>query len=166
MKTIKTIAIVGATGDRGSAITKQIASTEKYRLLLMSLDEKNLASLKSSVEKSGTTCQVLTTSCAKEASWEADIIILATPHEAERAVAERILEVATGKIVISIFSQWKIGFEDLVAFPVASASGELQRLLPYSKVLTVFASALTSKILDLDQFPSYQPSMTRGHNES
>jgi predicted dinucleotide-binding enzyme len=166
MKTIKTIAIVGATGNKGSAIAKHIAATKKYRLLLMSPDEKKLAELKSSIENSATIDQVLTMNCAKEACWEADLIILATPQEAEKAVAERIREVATGKIVISIFNQWKTDFEDLVIMPDSSAICDLQRMLPHSKVLAAFATTLTSETLDLDQFLSYQPSMTRGHNET
>jgi 8-hydroxy-5-deazaflavin:NADPH oxidoreductase len=100
MTTIKTIAIVGATGNMGSAIAKSLSKNSSFRLLLMSNNHDKLEDLKLSLEKSGT--DVISLNCAKEASWEADIIIVATPYEAEKEVAERIREVASGKIVISI----------------------------------------------------------------
>src|SRR5688572_4498966 len=102
MAMIKTIAIVGATGDMGSAIAKSLSIKGNYRLLLTSNDVDKLVDLKLQLDKSTTGTETFAISCAREASWEADIIIVDTPYGTEKEVAEKIREVATGKVVISI----------------------------------------------------------------
>lgn len=152
MATIKTIAIVGATGNMGSAIAKSLSKQGKYRLLLMSKEQGKLVQLKSQIEKSSKSTEVFAISCAREASWEADIIIVATPYEAEKEVAEKILEVATGKIVISISNPLNSSYNELVTSANTSAAEELQKLLPNSKVVktfnTIFAADFLSPIID------------------
>lgn len=150
MATIKTIAIVGATGNMGSAIAKSLSRSSDYRLLLMSNDQDKLVDLKLKLEKSKV--EAFAISCAREASWEADIIIVATPYEAEREVVEKIREVATGKIVISISNPLSAAYNDLVTSPDTSAAEELQKLLPNSKVVktfnTTFAADFMSPVID------------------
>ena len=87
MAGVKTIAIIGASGNMGSAIAKSLSKKGNYRLLLMSSDLDKLVDVKSFIEKSSPYTEVFTLSCARDASWEADIIILATPYEAEREIA-------------------------------------------------------------------------------
>jgi NADPH-dependent F420 reductase len=150
MATKKTIAIVGATGNMGSAIAKSLSKNSDYRLLLMANNKDKLVDLKSTLVKSGAEADAL--SCVKEASWEADIIIVATPYEAEKEVAERIREVATGKIVISISNPLSKAYNDLVTSPDTSAAEELQKMLPNSKVVkafnTTFAADFTTPVID------------------
>jgi 8-hydroxy-5-deazaflavin:NADPH oxidoreductase len=150
MANIKTIAIVGATGNMGSAIAKSLSKNGSYRLLLMSNNQQKLMSLKQQLEKSG--AEALTINCAREASWEADIIIVATPYEAEKEVAEKIREVATGKIVISISNPLNSAYNDLVTSGDTSAAEELQKLLPNSKVVktfnTTFAANFINPVID------------------
>lgn len=150
MATIKTIAIVGATGNMGSAIARALSTSSNYRLLLMSNDQDKLLDLRLALEKSGS--EVYALSCAKEASWEADIIIVATPYEAEKEVAEKIREVGTGKIVISISNPLNSAYSDLVTTPDTSAAEELQKLLPNSKVVkafnTTFAADFVTPVID------------------
>lgn len=150
MATIKTIAIVGATGNMGSAIAKSLSRSSDYRLLLMSNDQDKLVDLKLELAKSKV--EAFAVSCAREASWEADIIIVATPYEAEREVVEKIREVATGKIVISISNPLSAAYNDLVTSPDTSAAEELQKLLPNSKVVktfnTTFAADFMSPVID------------------
>lgn len=150
MATIKTIAIVGATGNMGSAIAKSLSKSGDYRLLLMSNDQDKLVDLKLELAKSKV--EAFAVSCAREASWEADIIIVATPYEAEREVVEKIREVATGKIVISISNPLSAAYNDLVTSPDTSAAEELQKLLPNSKVVktfnTTFAADFMSPVID------------------
>src|SRR5687768_15674891 len=98
MPTKKTIAIIGATGQIGAAIAKSLSKIDQYNLLLMSNFQDTLFDLKTEIEKSEAASDVLITSCAREASWEADIIIVATPYENQKEVANNIREVATGKI--------------------------------------------------------------------
>ena len=152
MTTMETVAIVGATGNMGSAIAKCLARTGNYRLLLMSGDEDKLSDLKAQIEKTSGQTEIFTISCAKEASWEADIIIVATPYEAERDVAEKIREVANGKIVISISNPLNTAYDELITSADTSAAEELQKLLPHSKVIkafnTTFAADFASPVID------------------
>lgn len=141
MASVHTIAIIGASGKMGSAIARSLHG--KYRLLLMSRDESKLVDLKSELMKSKADGEVYALSCAKDAAWEADIIILATPHSAEKEVAEKIREVAVGKIVISISNPLDSAYTQLVSSPDTSAAEELQRMLPYSKVVKTFNTTLS-----------------------
>jgi len=134
----KTIAIVGATEKRGSSIAKNL-SKGNYHLLLISENTEQLQALKN--ELVGSRAEIEAMSCAKDACWEADIIIVATPYDQEKEVAEKIKEVATGKIVISVSNQLDRSYEKLFPLATDSAAEELQRLLPYSKVVKTFSTA-------------------------
>jgi predicted dinucleotide-binding enzyme len=139
----KTIAIIGATTQRGSIIAKNLAKAN-HRLLLMSEDVEALSVL--SNELSTSNAEVEAIGCAKDACWEADIIIVAAPYEKEKEVAERIKEVATGKIVISISNPVNQNYEHLFPSANNSAAEELQRLLPYSKVVKTFNTAFIENL--------------------
>jgi NADPH-dependent F420 reductase len=145
----KTIAIIGATGNMGSAISRSL-SQGNYRLLLMSSNTEKLAALSNSLANAKATIDII--GCSKEASWEADIIIVATPYEAEKEVAEKIRGVANGKIVISISNPLNSNYNDLVTSPNNSAAEELQRLLPHSRVVktfnTTFAANFMTPLID------------------
>lgn len=134
----KTIAIVGATEMRGSSIARNL-SKGNYHLLLMSEDAERLQALK--IELSNSVAEIDAIGCAKDACWEADIIIVATPYEQEKDVAEKIKEVANGKIVISVSNPLDRSYEKLFPSPNNSAAEELQRMLPYSKVVKTFSTA-------------------------
>ncbi|MBI1769776.1 MAG: NAD(P)-binding domain-containing protein, partial [Bacteroidetes bacterium] len=140
----KTIAIVGATEKRGAAIAKSLAKGN-YRLLLMSAETEKLAALSKELDPS--IAEIETISCAKDACWEADIIIVATPYQTEKEVAEKIREVATGKIVISTSNPVDRSYEYLFPSPNSSAAEELQRMLPYSKVVKTFNTAFTENFV-------------------
>ncbi len=159
MATIKTIAIVGATGNMGSAIAKSLSKKGNYRLLLMSNEQDKLVDLKTQIEKSSKSNEVFAISCAREASWESDIIIVATPYEAEKEVAEKIREVATGKIVISISNPLNSAYNELVTSADTSAAEELQKLLPNSKVVkafnTTFAADFATLVIAEKQVDSF-----------
>ena len=142
----KTIAIIGATGNVGSAIAKCLSITSN-RLLLMSNEVDALAQLISEIRLTSPTVEIESATCAKEASWEADIIVVATSSNEGKEIAQRIREVAIGKIVISV-SQPINGYLNIVASPAnISAAEELQQLLPHSKVVKTFNTAFA-----LDRF--------------
>lgn len=134
----QTIAIIGATGKVGSAMAKCL-SVGNYRLLLMADESDKLNMLCSTLKQPSAKAEIESLNCAKEASWEADIIIIATPYEDGREVAKRIREVATGKIVISV-SQPLEGNSNINSSESSSAE-ELQKLLPHSKVVKTFTTA-------------------------
>lgn len=135
MATKKTIAILGATGHIGSAVARRLARSP-YQLMLMSEDVSELDSLQKSItnDTQGTS-EVFSVDCAKEASWEADIIIVATPYETLNQVAEKIRDVAVGKIVISMSGESTPSYNGVLTALQSSAAEELQRLLPHSTVV-------------------------------
>src|SRR5690606_12107647 len=129
MTTPKTIAIVGATGRMGSIIARTLADAQ-YRLVLMANHREKLAALEKELVQIYDADVTLTTD-AREAAWEADIVILATPAEVEINVAGSIRDVVAGKIIISISARDNKKTD-------ASAAEELQRKLPYSRVVKTF----------------------------
>ena len=137
MATNKTIAIIGASGNMGSALAKSLANSP-YRLLLFGKEEAKLRSLFKEIRKTNKTADVQIIGCAEDASWEADIIIAAVPFSAEKEIAEKIRQVATGKIVISISNPLNETYTGLVTSPDTSSAEELQKLLPHSKVIKAF----------------------------
>jgi NADPH-dependent F420 reductase len=158
MKTKQTIAIIGATGNMGSAISKSL-SKGNYRLLLKSDDQEKLNKLAEQIRSTNSSADVETILCPAEASWEADIIVLAVPYQAEKEIAEKIKEVANQKVVISIANPLNDTYDGLVTAPDTSAAEELQKLLPGSKVIkafnTTFAADFSSPVIDGKQVDAF-----------
>lgn len=121
----------------GSAIAKSLAKGP-YRLLLFAHDKAKLENLKEEIIKATPTADLEGMGCPVDASWEADVIISAVPYGAEKEVMEKIRDVATQKIVISIANPLNESFSGLVTAPGTSAAEELQKLLPSSKVVKAF----------------------------
>lgn len=115
-----TLAILGATTTVGTIIAKSIAA--HYRLLLMDASQRQLALLLADVEKNDG-AEVCIINCCKDASWEADVIIVAVENTALIGVAEKIKEVTTCKSVIYFTDNNDIE--------------KLQKLLPNAAVVTV-----------------------------
>jgi len=158
MPTKQTIAIIGATGNMGSAISKSLAKGN-YRLLLKSNDNDKLDGLVKEIKSQNKKADVESAVCPTEASWEADVIILAIPFEAEKEIAAKIKDVANQKIVISIANPLNQTFDGLVTAPGTSAAEQLQLLLPNSKVVkafnTTFAADFSSPVIDGKQVDAF-----------
>ncbi|WP_138485513.1 NADPH-dependent F420 reductase [Dyadobacter bucti] len=150
MNTKQTIAIIGATGNMGSGISKNL-STGNYRLLLFANELSKLQTLETEILAKNPTADIELSECPTEASWEADVIILALPYPAQQQIAEKIREVANQKIVISIANPLNETYDGLVTAPDTSAAEELQKLLPNSKVVkafnTVFAADFAQPVI-------------------
>jgi Predicted dinucleotide-binding enzymes len=151
MATKKTIAIIGASGNMGSAIAKSLAKSA-YRILLFGKEEAKLRSIFKEIKATNKKADAEIIGCASDASWEADIIIAAVPYAAEKELAEKIKQVATGKIVISISNPLNETYTGLVTDGNTSAAEELQKLLPHSKVIkafnTTFAGDFNQPVID------------------
>jgi 8-hydroxy-5-deazaflavin:NADPH oxidoreductase len=156
MQQKQTIAIIGATGSMGSAIAKSLAKGAN-RILLFSNNPERTKAL--AEEITSNTSVVEPVDCSYNASWEADIIILAIPYGAEKEVAEKIRQVANQKIVISISNPVNNDFSGLVTDPSTSAAEELQKLLPNSKVVkafnTTFAADFSTPVIDGKQVDAF-----------
>ncbi|SHF98171.1 hypothetical protein SAMN05443144_11667 [Fodinibius roseus] len=141
--TKQTIAIIGAGGNMGSAFAKSIAEGN-YRLLLFDRNPEQLGSLHEEILLDHPKADVELMNCPHESSWEADIIILAVPHGAEKELADKIREVATQKIMISMANPIDEDFSQLITDPDTSAAEELQQWLPNSKVVKAFNTTLAA----------------------
>ncbi|HUZ59874.1 MAG TPA: NAD(P)-binding domain-containing protein [Hanamia sp.] len=123
MSAKKSIAIVGATEKIGEEIATQFMNSN-YSLLLISNNKDRLNYLAKKMADKKPKAEINFMECVKDGCWEADIIILAVPHDEEKMVAEIMKEVATQKIVVSVSNE-------------ENACGELQKILPYSKLVRV-----------------------------
>ena len=158
MQTKQTIAIIGSTGNMGSAISKGL-SKGKHRLLLCSGDSEKVQDLVKQIKQTHPAADVEELDCSVDASWEADIIILAVPYSAEKELAARLKDVANQKIVISIANPLNDTYDGLVTAADTSAAEELQKLLPHSKVVkafnTTFAADFTTPVIDGKQVDAF-----------
>ncbi|HTQ28654.1 MAG TPA: NAD(P)-binding domain-containing protein [Puia sp.] len=128
MATRTSIAIVEATEEWGAVIAGNLARDKSHRLLLMSTDPEKLDALVSKLTKYGG-AELEAISCAMEACWEADIIVLAVEEEQEEMIMEKIKQVATGKIVISISPRLTDG--------KGTSSHVLRNTLPFSRLVEI-----------------------------
>ncbi|MGZ3938028.1 MAG: NADPH-dependent F420 reductase [Flavisolibacter sp.] len=151
MASKKTIAIIGATGNMGSAIARSLAKGN-YRLLLFGRDHEKVQHLIDEIKDTNPDADIDSMGCPFDASWEADIIIPAVEYKVEKEVAESIKDVATQKIVISISNPLNESHDGLVTAPDTSAAEELQAYLPDSKIVkafnTVFAGDFSQPVID------------------
>lgn len=151
MNTKQTIAVIGASGNIGSAISKSLAKGN-YRLLLCCRENEKAQELVEEIKVVTTAADVEAIDSLHEASWEADIIILAVPYDSEAAIATQIADVANQKIVISISNPLNGTYNGLITAPNTSAAEELQMLLPHSKVVkafnTTFAADFSTPVID------------------
>ncbi|RYY45483.1 MAG: NADP oxidoreductase [Chitinophagaceae bacterium] len=143
MNTKQTIAIIGATGNMGSALSRSLAKGN-YRLLLKANNSNALNDLVLGIKNEHSTADVEAAECATDAGWEADIIILAVPFAAEAAIAEKIKEVANQKIVVSISNPLNERFDGLSTAPGTSSAEILQAQLPNSKVVKAFNTSFAA----------------------
>ncbi len=158
MRTKQTIAVIGATGNMGSAIAKSL-SKGNYRLLLFTNNKSKLKNLEKEIASACPAADVESINCSYTATWEADVIIVAAPFAAEKEIADKIREVANQKIVVSIANPLNDSFDGLVTAPDTSAAEELQKLLPHSKVVkafnTTFASDFAQPVIDGKQADAF-----------
>jgi 8-hydroxy-5-deazaflavin:NADPH oxidoreductase len=158
MEAKQTVAVFGASGSMGSAITKSIAKGP-YRLLLMSNEPDKIQKLQADILKEFPGAEAETIQTLIDARWKADIFILAVPYAAEAEIVPEIKNLAEGKIVISITNPINKDLSGLVTQPGTSAAEELQKLLPQSKIVkafnTTFAADFTHPVIDGKQVDSF-----------
>src|SRR3546814_19103517 len=100
MKTKSTIAIIGSTGNMGSAIAKSLAKG-RNRLLLFGRDKAKIDTLHNDIHALNSDADVEAMGCSKDANWEAAIVILAVPYAAAAAVTEELTPYVTQNIAIT-----------------------------------------------------------------
>ena len=147
MNTKQVVAVIGASGNMGSAFARNL-SKGNYRILLRSSKTDGVQSLLNEIKNNRFSADVEIVDDDIEASWEADVVILAVPYAAEKKVAETIRRVVNQKVVISISNPLNEDCDGLLTPPGISAAEELQRLLPNARVVKAFNTVFAS---DFDQ---------------
>ena len=128
MATRKNMAIIGANSKIGTLLAERMAPT--YDLLLMDSSSDELMALTNSIRLQQPNTNINSLACCREASWEADVIVVAAAMEQLPAIAEKIKEVTNRKPVIH--------------FSPAGATTTLQQLLPHANVVVVELEAAAS----------------------
>jgi len=91
MEAKQTVAVFGASGNMGSAITKSIAKGP-YRLLLISNDAEKLQKLRADILKESPKAEAEAIQTLINTRWKADIFILAVPYYSEVEIVSEIME--------------------------------------------------------------------------
>ena len=120
-----TVAIIGATTTIGTVVARSIAVN--YRLLLMDSARPELVTLQHSIQAANLKADVDIVNCSKDASWEADIIIVANEEAGLEELAVKMKEVSTCKTVLQ-FTHAETNID------------KLQQLLPHASVVTIIIS--------------------------
>lgn len=92
------MAVIGASDKRNFTVLKELS--EHYQLLLFDKDPKALSDVHDSLLAKNRNINIEKMSCATDASWEADIIILSGFCINDAEIVQKIKEVATAKIMI------------------------------------------------------------------
>lgn len=131
----QTIAIIGS-GNLGATLAIRLCNSP-YRLLIFDQDLSKAQAVTEQLLTATPTAEVEAIDCPTNASWEADIIVLAVPESSKKEVADRIRDVAVCKIVISLYTP--VPDEDSRHFESTAihVGEELQQRLPNSKVVNV-----------------------------
>ncbi|HEY8401220.1 MAG TPA: NAD(P)-binding domain-containing protein [Cytophagaceae bacterium] len=153
-----TIAIFGASGRMGNAISKSLAKGP-YHLLLTAPNAERLHRFKSELLSANPNAKVDVIHSFNKTPWQPDIFILAVPFPAEAEIAQDIHDMAKGKIVISISNPVNEQLTQLVTTPGISAAEELQKRLPDSLIVkafnTTFAADFSNPVINGKQVDSF-----------
>lgn len=136
----KTIAIIGAAGNMGSNLARNLAQAG-YPLHLVDHHPEKVADLVSELELH-TTIKVFES--PQEASQHADIIVPAVGYGQQVEVAQQISAFVKGKTVISMANPLNASYDGLVTEPTTSAGEELAGLLPDAHVVKAFNTTLAA----------------------
>jgi predicted dinucleotide-binding enzyme len=137
MATRETIAVIGATEKTGSAVIGKLLEIGT-RLLLIS-DDENAFTFLTKLKSDNAEGRIEIIDCVKEGCWQADIIVFVTSFKNVTDAIERIKEVATQKIIVSITD-----INDNESSPFVEAQ-ELQQFMPYSKVVAACINAYSAE---------------------
>ena len=154
---MKSIAIIGATGNMGTGISTALAKAN-YSLHLYAPDREALVTHATKLQSLGDG-RVATHGSSLDAATAADIIILAVWHGVQPGVAEEIASATSGKIVVSIANPLNETFDGLTTAPGTSSAEELAVLLPSARIVkafnTVLAADFAGNVIDGNQIDCF-----------
>jgi len=131
-----TVAIIGCAGKLGSRLARNL-SQAGYPLSLVARQATEASATMETIRSVHPFGDIEVFDSPRDACWDSDIVIPAVPYTVQAAIAGRIREVASGKIVISVANPEFEPIGGLTGFPT-SAAEELASLLPHSKIVKAF----------------------------
>lgn len=131
------IAVIGATGAMGSALTRSLAKAG-HQLTLFAPDRTKLSDLVRAVQRELPAARVTDAPDAAAAVRPAEVILLAVWYAMQAEVASAVRAVAAGKIVVNIANPLNETFDDVVTPPGTSAAEECASQLPEATVVKAF----------------------------
>ncbi len=143
----ETIAIIGAAGRLGSALAQRIGMTGR-RLVLYDLRTERLREFLRTLLGEHPEICAEAADTARDAGWEADIVIPAVPYDMQMDVACAMRDVVTRKIVVSVANPFAEPLDAVVS--PTSAAEELARVLPHSRIVKAFNTVSATHILQPD----------------
>jgi NADPH-dependent F420 reductase len=147
---MKKIAIIGAAGNMGSNIARNL-SKAGYSINLSDNDADKLATFQAELAQLGNGTIIISPTPVA-AVQQSDVVILAVWHGVQETIADQIRSAVQGKIVVSIANPLNDTYDGLTTASNTSSAEELAALLPNAKVVksfnTVFAGDFQNTTLD------------------
>jgi hypothetical protein len=160
---MKTITVIGATGNMGSGISKNL-SKGNYHLALAGSNADKVNELVKTIQSTHPVAKVEAVDLNVNVP-ESDVYILALPYKKELELAEVIKSAAKGKIVVSISNPLNETFTGMITAPDTSAAEELQKLLPESIVIKAFNTNYSSNFTTPEIDDKKVDSFIAGNND-
>lgn len=128
---IKSVAIFGAKNQHASAIAEVLALDASFQIILVANNQKELIGLRDKIVTINPSVDIELSDCASDASWRADIIILALCSDLQKLISGSIEGFVTQKTIIVFVKSEKDVFD-------SSRVNELQILLPNTHIVSVY----------------------------
>lgn len=117
-----TVTVIGVENNFGINLTRKLCKGN-FRVVMFDENLAEAKSIRDSINKEISRADIDIVDCKHMASWEADIIIIATEYPEIESVAKKIVDVSTQKIIAILLSE--ASQEKLE---------EMEKLFPHSKV--------------------------------
>lgn len=127
---IRTIAIIGATEKDASALAEGLA-TSCNRLILLADHKNELLTLRDQILLNNPSADIEINDCTTDASWQADIIVLAVCSDLQKLISDNIAGFVTQKTLIAFVDS----LDDVLN---KSQSNALKELFPHTHVVSVY----------------------------
>jgi len=134
------IAVIGATGAMGSALTKSL-SKAGHELYVFAPHAGKLETFVEAVREDTPRAKITKCGSAQEAAALAEVIIAAVWYSVQEEVADAIRKEAKNKIVLNIANPLNETFDGLATSAGTSAAEEMAKLLPESRIVKGFNTA-------------------------
>ncbi len=154
----KVITIIGANGNMGSNISRNL-SKGNYKLILTGNDEEKLSEFVNELKTNSENQNISYLLDNREAVKQSDIVIPAIWYQNQKQFAIEIKDISESKVIISITNPLNETYDGLLTEPTTSAAEELAQLLPKAKIVkafnTTFAADFQNQVLKNQTIDSF-----------